>query len=131
MDINLPNANSSAVQNGMGFFELFLGIDAYSANRVGDTVKITTKDGTVEGSVSSVTIGPMGQFLGMGAPHVSAIGRAPDVRTTVDALEERYPAKVKGNEKALDPRTIYTAVYVSVPYVSPGMIPTPAPAVAA
>jgi hypothetical protein len=120
MDITV-NAPKALVQTGAGFFELFLGADAYSTYRNGEVAKITTTDGVVEGTVTNVAIGPLGQFLGMGQPHVSAVGKAYDVRNLVDVLEARAPK----NKAAIDPRTLYTAVYVNVPYVAPTY---PAPA---
>lgn len=119
MDINLPNTNKAAISNGMGFFELFLGVDSYTSVRSGETVKITTADGVVEGKVSAIELGPLGRFFSQGVPHTSSLGRGYDVRALADSLEDRYPAKVKGNDKALDPRTIYTQVVVQVPYVAP------------
>lgn len=114
MDITI-NAPKAVVQNGMGFFDLFLGADKFSEVRNGEAVTITATDGTVEGTVSSVQIGVLGQFLGAGVPHVTNLGRAQDVRNIVDALEARAP-KTKG---VVDPRTLYTAVYVTVPYAAP------------
>jgi hypothetical protein len=126
MDITV-NAPKALVQTGAGFFELFLGADAYATYRNGEAVKITTTDGEVEGTVVNVAIGPLGQFLGMGQPHVSALGKAYDVRNLVDALEARAP---KGKAAAaIDPRTLYTAVYVNVPYVAPVFAVPGAPAV--
>ncbi|TXN08943.1 hypothetical protein FV222_00285 [Methylobacterium sp. WL103] len=118
MDITV-NASKNVIPVGMSFFEVFLGADTYASTRTGDAVKVTTADGDVDATVQSVQIGPLGQFLGQGVPHVSNLGRAHDVRSMCDAIEKRYPASKKANKEALDPRTLYTAVIVAIPAPTP------------
>lgn len=125
------NATKASIQNGMGLFDLYLGAETYGAVRTGEKVEITCTDGETEGTIQSVQIGPLGQFLQGPATFVDLAGRVSDLRSLVDALETRYPP-TKTN-KSLDPRTLYTAVFVSVPYAQPTgtvtLVPAPAPAV--
>ena len=126
MDLALPNAPKAVVANGMAFQALFLGANTYGTVRSGEDVNITCSDGTIVGKVQSVSVGPMAQFLGTGLMHAANVGKpGGDVRSVIDDLEARYVSG-KDTKKALDPRTLYTAVIVAVPYVPPVAVVPPA-----
>ncbi|AMB48329.1 hypothetical protein [Methylobacterium sp. AMS5] len=119
------NAPKASVTNGMGLYDLLLGTEAFVNVRQNEDVTVSCTDGEVKGTVQSVQIGFLGQFLaGQPGAFVANVGRPADLRTVVDALEARQ-AKAADKAKAVDPRTLYTFVSVSVPYAAPTSVPMP------
>ena len=108
-----PESQRPHLYVGLTFFELHRGVEPYTSLRNGAVV--TGKAGTADVSavIDSVQLGPLGQFLQQGHPHVSNVGKPFDVRALVDAVEAKSSTGAK-DAKVVDPREIYTAVYLRV-----------------
>lgn len=119
MTFALSPAARPSLYQGATFFTLQRGVDAYTTLRTGDTVMGTCGDAKVEAVIDNLQIGPLGQFFQQGVSHASTFGRGYDVRSLVDAIEDKKDAK------SVDPRTIYTSVNLRIVTVSDPAIPVP------
>lgn len=126
MKITLSTVTKSALPAGRVFMVLDRGPDAYCNLRAGNSLDLVVDDGTVTGTVVGVSVGPLCNHFNpaqLGQPaHYAVVpqpnGMPGDVRDMVDALEKQFPK----DAKAIDPRTIYSAVQVQLPLPSPTFV---------
>lgn len=121
--LSVSDVSLADLPRGTGFQVLAKGSEIYCLGlRTGAPVTLVAKDGEIDVNIAqSVMIGPLANFIntgsmGMTSHYASKQGRDP--LGMFDSLEAVYPK----DAKAVDPRTIYTAITLeAIPYATVAM----------